>query len=67
MVQGLLILFWVFVLWPLGRWLQDRLLGGGPKRLTGPGKCLADDEIDFLARLDILSDGHLDGRFGDHV
>jgi hypothetical protein len=61
-LTGFLILFCVFVLWPAGSWLQERLLSR-PRPPTGSIDP-TDDDMETLAELDILSDGRFDGRFG---
>jgi hypothetical protein len=62
MLMGFLILFTVFVLWPMGAWLQDRLFGTITRRSFGGG-WHDRDEFDALVELDIATDGRLDGRF----
>jgi hypothetical protein len=63
MLMGFLILFTVFVLWPLGGWLQDQLFGTITRR-SGSAAWHDWDEFDELVELDIATDGRLDGRFG---
>ncbi len=63
MLIGFLILFTMFVLWPLGAWLQDQLFGTVTRRAAGVG-WHGRDEFDTLVELDIATDGRLDGRFG---
>ena len=62
MLLGLLILFSVFVLWPIGAWLQGLLMG---TRAEPWDASTGSADFDRLAKLDILIDGRLDGRFGD--
>jgi len=63
MLMGFLILFTLFVLWPIGAWLQDLLFGTITRR-AGGAEWRDRDEFDALVELDIATDGRLDGRFG---
>jgi hypothetical protein len=63
MLMGFLILFTMFVLWPVGAWLQDQLFGTITRRSVGVGRHDG-SELDTLVELDIATDGRLDGRFG---